>query len=127
MTKMNDISNNLTTSLSELEVNTTKCFQELNSLMKQFVRETIDEYAAIKLNAHITKVVKKKVYMFLIEHFKFYMHAHLDELLENRDIAKATDLTTVEYNLEDTDKRHAALCRRISASAEPASHKEQEM
>lgn len=51
MTKMNDISNNLTTSLSELQVNTTKCFQELNSSMKQFMREAIDEYAAIKLNA----------------------------------------------------------------------------
>lgn len=119
--KMNGISESHTANLNSLQVDTTNCFQELNATMKQFIKEAVDEYAAQKLPAQITYLVKKEFAVFTVEKFKFNMNAHFDDLVDARDIAKGTDLVSLEIAVEESDGHHSDLCKNLALSADATS------
>lgn len=50
-----------------------------------------------------------------------------DDLVKERDIAKATDLDALEIALEDTDGRHGDLCKHLVQSADATTRKKHEM
>lgn len=64
--------------------------------------------------------MKSKLAVFTVEKLKFDMGTHLDNPLANRDIAKASDLASLEINVEETDTRHSDLCKSITLSTKTA-------
>lgn len=87
----------------------------------------MDEYAVQKLPAIMMEILKKEIVVFTVHKFKHNMSAHLDDLIKERNIAKAIDLDALEIALKDTDKRHGDLCTSLALSADAATRKEHAM
>lgn len=124
---MNGIRESLTANLNTFQVDTTNCFKEMNATMKQFVKQAVEEYAVQKLTTSVTEIVKKEIAVFTVDKFKHNMNARLDDLLQDKDIAKGTDLVSLEVAVEETDARHNDLCKTLAISADDATLKEQAM
>lgn len=95
--------------------------------MKQAVKEAVDEYAIQKLSAQIKEIVKNEIVVFTVDKLKFHMGTRIDNLLAERDIAKASELSTLEISVKEVDAHHKELSNSITISANAAARKKQAM